>query len=112
MNRETLCIVGRTGSGKTFAAKTMVEQDLAGGRRVCVVDPTGAWWGLRLDFTGRSALYDVVIFGGEHADVPITPDQGEAIADVVAQGQVTQCVIDVSEMSNGEQKRPSWRSGP
>lgn len=38
-------IVGKTGSGKTFAAKGMVERLLDAGRRVCIVDPTGVWWG-------------------------------------------------------------------
>jgi hypothetical protein len=64
---------------KHFSAKGMVEADLAAGERVCVVDPTGAWWGLRLKPDGETPAYPVVIFGGDHADIrPTKPDAGRA----------------------------------
>jgi hypothetical protein len=99
----TTAIVGRTGSGKTFAAKGMVEGFLAAGERVCIVDPTGAWWGLRA--RGAGPALEVIIIGGEHADVPLLADGGERLADLVASGAVPQAVIDISEMTGGEQTR-------
>lgn len=99
----TVAIVGRIGSGKTYAAKSMVELELAANARVCVVDPTGAWWGLRLRQDGAPSIFPVIIFGGEHADVPIEPDQGERLADAVIDGRAPQSVVDVSEMTGGEQ---------
>ena len=45
LNHQT-AIVGTTGAGKTFAAKGAVEALLAEGRRVIIIDPTGAWYGL------------------------------------------------------------------
>lgn len=38
---ERLAIVGASGSGKTCAAKGLPERVMAGGGRVCVVDPLG-----------------------------------------------------------------------
>jgi Helicase HerA, central domain len=43
---ERLAIVGTSGSGKTYAAKGLVERLMDRGGRVCVVDPLGVWWGL------------------------------------------------------------------
>ena len=52
---ERLAIVGTSGSGKTYAAKGLVERLLEGGARVCVVDPLGVWWGLRAGAEGPGA---------------------------------------------------------
>jgi DNA helicase HerA-like ATPase len=40
-------ILGKTGSGKTYTAKGLVERLLAARRQVVIIDPTGAWYGLR-----------------------------------------------------------------
>lgn len=45
--------VGTTGSGKTYAAKGAVETMLAERRRVIIIDPTGAWYGLRSGADGK-----------------------------------------------------------
>lgn len=64
--RQHVAIVGKTGSGKTYTAKGLVERLLEEGRRVCVLDPTGAWYGLRTLANGKKAGFPVMIFGGEH----------------------------------------------
>ena len=62
-------IVGTTGAGKTFTAKSAVEQLLELGRRVIVIDPTGAWWGLRSGADGsENGGFPVLIFGGERPE--------------------------------------------
>ena len=38
-----LAVVGTSGSGKTYAAKGLLERVMAGGGRACVVDPLGVW---------------------------------------------------------------------
>jgi DNA helicase HerA-like ATPase len=48
-----IAFLGKTGAGKTYGARGEVEQLLANGERVCIVDPTGVWWGLRLSAGGN-----------------------------------------------------------
>ena len=79
-------ILGKTGSGKSNLAKTIAEDLLSRGERLCVIDPTGTWWGLRLNADGTPSSHDVVIFGGQRPDLPIGADHGAAIAHVTALG--------------------------
>jgi DNA helicase HerA-like ATPase len=96
--------LGKTGSGKSNAAKVIVEEQLIAGERVCIIDPTGAWWGLRLKPDGSPSPFKVVIFGGLHADVPITGDHGATVAEVVATSS-TPAIIDTRQMTVGERTR-------
>lgn len=96
-----IAILGKTGSGKTNSAKVIVEQSLDAGERVCVIDPTGSWYGLRLKANGKPSSYPVVIFGGLHADVQIGRAHGQAVAEVVATS-ATPAVIDTRLMTVGE----------
>lgn len=76
LDRPT-AIVGTTGAGKTFAAKGAVEELLAAGRRVVIIDPTGAWYGLRSGVNGDAdGGFPILIFGGDHADIQIAPEAG------------------------------------
>ena len=97
-------IIGKTGSGKTFAAKGIVENLLDAGERVCIVDPASAWWGLKSKASGKAGAYRVVIFGGDHADLPLGAVHGEAIAEIVATSN-TPAIIDTSLMKVGERTR-------
>jgi len=97
-------LLGKTGSGKTYTSKGAVERLLDKKKRVCIVDPTGVWWGLKSASSGKEAAYPVVIFGGDHADFPITRDHGAAIAEIVA-GTDTPAIIDTSIMTVGDRTR-------
>ena len=70
---QRLAIVGTSGSGKTYAAKGLVERLMGQGARVCVVDPLGVWWGLRAGADGAASPSPdpVVVFGGHPADVAL-----------------------------------------
>lgn len=83
-----VAILAKTGAGKTVLAKTLAERLLDQGHRVCIVDPTGAWWGLRLEADGVTPAYDVAIFGGRHADAPIGRASGRRLAEIIARGNV------------------------
>ena len=102
---ERLAIVGTSGSGKTYAAKGMVEQLLDEGARVCVVDPLGVWWGLRAGPDGSGpGPHAVVVFGGAHADVPLTPGMGAALGHLVG-AHALACVVDVSDLGSAAVRR-------
>lgn len=101
---QHIAILGKTGSGKTFAAKGLVESLAQGGRQICVLDPTGAWWGLRVSKDGKGRGLDFLLLGGSHADIPLTPHSGAAVAKLVT-GQRVSVVVDTSEFSVGEYTR-------
>jgi len=101
---QHIAVVGRTGSGKTYTAKGIVERLLAAGQRVCILDPTGAWWGLRTAADGKKPGFPVTIFGGDHGDVPINEHAGEAVAKLLA-GSNIPAIIDLSDTWLAERRR-------
>ncbi len=102
---QRLAVVGTSGSGKTYATKGLLEPLLQAGARVCIVDPLGVWWGLRLAADGMTpAASPVVVFGGAHADVPLTSGMGAALGRLVGT-QALACVVDVSDLGSGAARR-------
>src|SRR5271170_3886939 len=97
---DRIAIVGTAGSGKTYAAKGLLES----GARVAIVDPLGVWWGLRASADGAAPGYPVVVFGGRHADVPITAEMAAALGRLIA-GQALACVVDLSELGSSAARR-------
>jgi hypothetical protein len=96
--------LGKTGAGKTTAARGRIEELHRLGRRCLVIDPTGAWWGLRLAADGVGPGLAFVIFGGPRGDVPISDKDGEKVAELVAHGNFS-AIIDTSKMRVGERTR-------
>jgi len=94
-------ILGKTGSGKSNLAKVIVESLLDQGARVCVIDPTGTWYGLRLTREREPSPYPVVMFGGAHADIAIGRTHGAAVAETIGT-TTTPAVIDTRSMTVGE----------
>lgn len=92
-----IAILGKTGCGKTYAAKGMIERLLDKGARVCVIDPTSVYFGLK-------SKYKIPVFGGDHADLQLGQAHGEAIAEVVAT-TATSAIIDTSALRVGERAR-------
>jgi uncharacterized protein len=101
---DRIAIVGTAGSGKTYAAKGFVERLLDIGARVAIVDPLGVWWGLRASADGSAAGYPVIVFGGKHADVPITDEMGGALGRMIATEALV-CVVDLSELGSNAARR-------
>lgn len=102
--RQHIAILGKTGSGKTYTAKGIVEGLLAENRRVGIVDPTGAWWGLQSSADGKKAGFDVIVMGGQHGNVSLPPLSGAACAQILTANSV-QIVFDTSAMTVGERTR-------
>jgi uncharacterized protein len=94
---QTFAILAKRGVGKTYCASVMAEEMLKAGQTVIALDPTGAWWGLRSGFP-------VVIFGGEHADVPLEESAGEIVAKAIVEHRFP-AVLDLSLFRKGQMIR-------
>lgn len=98
---ETIAIMARKGSGKTHTATVLVEELLSQHQQVVVIDPTGAWSGLKSSKDGKSEGFPVTIFGGDHADVPIEGNAGEIVAEALVASRAS-AVLDLTSMSKGK----------
>ncbi len=93
---DRLGFIGTSGSGKTYNAGTAIEILLARHARSVIIDPLGVWWGLRLLADGKKPSgFDVVIFGGDHADLPLNEQAGALIGETAAT-MAESCYIDLS----------------
>ena len=112
LNRHA-AILATSDAGKTYGAKGEVEQLLDAGERVCVIDPAGVWYGLRLQPDGETpSRFSLPVFCGLgpkgrpplHHDVAIGASMGERLAEVIAEGDLS-AIIDVSRMSVADRTR-------
>jgi uncharacterized protein len=92
--------IGTAGAGKTYNASAGVELILSRGGRVIIPDPLGVWWGLALREDGATPSVwrdkgKLVIFGGEHGDLPINEQAGALIGETVA-GMAESAIVDLS----------------
>lgn len=103
---QPIGLLGNRGGGKTYSGTKLFESAHDAGVQCIAVDIVGKWWALRLGADGKpkGGLSDVFIFGGKHADFPITPDQGAFVAKVVAERRI-HVVLDVSLMRKGDRRR-------
>jgi len=102
---QKFAFLGRTGSGKTYGASKMAEEMLLAGAQVIVIDPMGVWYGLRLDADGKHPSgIEIPVFGGLHGDLPLTPDSGALVADIIVDRRIP-AILDVSQMIDSEINR-------
>lgn len=99
---QTFGILAKRGVGKTYTASVMTEEMLKAGLHVVVIDPIGVWYGLRSSADGKSEGLPIIIAGGEHADIPIKPESGELLANLIIDNRLSM-VVDVSLFRKGEQ---------
>lgn len=90
--------IGKTGSGKTYAARGEVEILLDEGARVVIIDPTGAWYGLRMNPDGTPSGRNIAIFGGEFGDRVLTPDMAPTLGRVAGRSNQSM-ILDLSGTS-------------
>lgn len=105
---DRLAIVGRSGYGKTNAGKVLAEKLLAAKARVCIIDPTDAWWGLRLQPNGKDAGFPVAIFGGAHGDLALTETAGDTIGRAISESSQS-TIVSMAEFI-GENARRRFAS--
>lgn len=97
--------IGRSGSGKSYAAMRLAELFLEHGAQVIALDWVGIWWSLRLAADGKAPGFEhVYIFGGEHADVELRPESGALMADLVVDKHIS-VVLDVMHFRKAERTR-------
>src|ERR1700730_4261113 len=97
-------ILGRTGSGKSYASTKLAEEMLDAKAQIVVLDPVGVWWGLRVLKDGKTEGYNIPVLGGMHGDIPLEPGAGALIADLIVD-KVISAVVDLSGFLITEQRR-------
>lgn len=80
---QKIAILARSGAGKTHTATVLVEEVVKAHLPVVVLDPTGAWFGLRSSIDGKRPGLPVTILGGQHGDRPLSAGAGAGYADFV-----------------------------
>jgi DNA helicase HerA-like ATPase len=111
---QHVIILGKTGAGKSSTMRLLVESLLTDSKPVCIIDPKGDWWGLKSSASGKQAGFPVIIFGGDHADIPLTVHAGAYVAELVATGN-RPCIIDLGGWTVGDRtqvgRRPASKAG-
>lgn len=105
---QHIVALGKTGSGKSSALRYIVEGLLARRKRVCIIDPKGDWWGIKVAADGKGPGLPLILFGDfkkETArDVPINDRSGKHIAELVSDGN-RPCVIGLRGWTQGSMTR-------
>ena len=98
---STQAILARKRSGKSYTASVEAEELLSAHQQIAVIDPTGAWHGLKSSADGERPGFSVVVFGGEHADIPLESSAGEMLARTLVE-QRFDAIFDLSLMGVNE----------
>src|SRR5829696_5636902 len=101
---KTFAILAKRGAGKSYTAAVMAEEFARTNVPFVVFDPIDVWWGLRLSADGKSKGLPVVVFGLEHADIPLTRDMGKEIARAVVDANIS-CIISTFGMPKVAQRQ-------
>lgn len=100
---ESIAILAKRGAGKTYAASVLVEEMLKAKLQVVVLDPMGAWWGLRSSADGKGEGFSIAILGGDHGDVPLEPTGGSVAADLLVDERLP-AILDLASFSKNERR--------
>lgn len=95
-------VYGGSGAGKTSFGRVIFEELTAAKVPCGVIDLKADWWGLKSSADGKSEGLPVIIFGGDHQDVPIHEDGGAQLAEIVAELRQS-FIIDLERFSKGKQ---------
>lgn len=96
---QSIALLAVRRAGKSNAAAVIAEEMFKAGLPWVAIDPKGDWWGLRSSRDGTGPGLHVPIFGGLHGDMPLAPEAGKLIAELIADENLT-CVLDVSEFAS------------
>lgn len=107
---QTFALIGRKGSGKTYAAGKLAELLIGASVQTVILDLVGKWWGLRLAADGRSAGIDIPMFGGLRGDIPLEATGGSLLADALVESGRS-AILDISQFSKGDRQRFAFNFG-
>jgi hypothetical protein len=100
---KTFAILAKRGAGKTYTGAVMAEEFYKNNIPFVVFDPIDVWWGLRLAANGTDTGIPVVVFGVEHADIPLHRDMGRDIARAIVKENVS-CIINTFGIPKAAQR--------
>jgi hypothetical protein len=98
---QAFAVLAKRGAGKTYLASVLAEEMLKAGQQAVIVDPTGAWWGLRSSADGKGPGFPIVVMGGNHGDLPLEEHAGEVIAAALVENRFS-AVLDLSLFRKGQ----------
>lgn len=101
---QATAVLGRRGAGKTNTAVVAAEELLHRGFQIVALDPLDVWWGLRSTREGAASGYPVVVFGGQHEDLPLHATTGARIADFTVEKRIP-AVLSLRHLSKNDQRR-------
>jgi hypothetical protein len=96
--RQTFAVIAPRGGAKTHPATVLVEEMVADGMPVVILDPRGIWHALRRATDGSSSGLSVHVLGGPHGESQLSEHAGAMAADWVIE-RALPVVIDLSSMS-------------
>jgi len=93
---RSVAVLGISGSGKTNTAAVLIEELLAQGLPMTIVDIEGEYYGLK-------EQYDLLIAGrSEHAELEIGPDNAAQLAEISVRRGIS-VILDLSDYTEDEQ---------
>jgi hypothetical protein len=101
---QSVAILAKRRVGKSYTSAVIAEELLGAGQQVCIIDPTGAHWGMRSSADGKEAGFPIVVFGGDHADLPLDEHGGEEVATALVEHGFS-AIIDLSLLRKGAANR-------
>jgi len=99
-----IALLAKRGAGKTYDAGVLAEEMLKAEIPIVVLDGMGTWWGIRVGKDGKGPGLPIVVFGGDHADLPLVPEKAKQIANAIVQANIS-AVIDISVFSRNISRR-------
>jgi len=90
-----IALLAQSNKGKTYGLGCFLEELAEVQRPFIAIDPANNLWGLRVLPDGTPSDLQIVIFGGDHADLPFEKDHGERLAELLLETPVC-AVIDIS----------------
>lgn len=92
-----VAILANSGAGKSYTAMKLGELMLSAGAQIVALDPVGIWYGLLSSSDGKGPGFPVLVFGGAHGHLALSPRAGAAVAAFLVESGAS-CVLDLSDM--------------